>query len=209
MTRLLISALPRSEFRLRRRIWQHTGIQLIMVAVRGENTVITDAHSQESLAQAYIHAIAGHLGLACSIREFDYGIDLTLHQISVRTTDRKRYVESGMPLDVQVKSTTTAIIRGDCLAYDLNIENYDDLRTTRVCTPRILVVHVQPPARHERLTLSEDGLLIRGCCYWISLRGFPPTNNRSRIRIRIPVRQHFSQEGLREILRRIQTGDSP
>jgi hypothetical protein len=110
--------------------------------MNSEAALLTVEHSQESLARAYIHAIAGHAGLTCSFREFDYGIDLTLHQITVRTnpmTGRKRYVKSGMCVDVQVKSTGNAIVREDGVAYDLDVDAYDDLRIERTCaTPRIL-----------------------------------------------------------------------
>ena len=66
--------------------------------------MLTPEHQKESLARAYIHAVAGQLGMSCSMRDFDYGIDLTLHEVTTRTnpdTGRVRYVESGWPLDIQ------------------------------------------------------------------------------------------------------------
>jgi hypothetical protein len=146
------------------------------------------------------------VGLTCSLREFDYGIDLTLHQITVRThpaTGRRRYVESGMPLDVQVKSTTRAIVRGSEVAYDLDRDAYEDLRNVQVCTPRILVLHVQPKPEQERLAVTPRGLLIRGRCYWMSLKGFPGVPNASRVRIRIPVGHVLTADSLKGIMRRV------
>lgn len=42
---------------------------------------ITREHRQESLAMAYIHAVAGMCGLTWSTRNLDYGADITLHQV--------------------------------------------------------------------------------------------------------------------------------
>jgi hypothetical protein len=176
-----------------------------------EAALLTAGHSQESLTRAFIHAIAGHVGLTCSFREFDYGIDLALHQVTVRThptTGRKRYVESGMHLDVQVKSTTNAVVRDGEVAYDLDVHAYDDLRIEKTCTPRILVLHVQPRAKHERLTVAREGLTVRGRCYWISLRGFREVPNKYRVRIQIPATHVLTEDTLKEVIRRVSTGEA-
>lgn len=175
-----------------------------------EATLLTAGHSMESLTRAYLHALAGHAGLTCSFRDFDYGIDLTLHQVTVRTnrmTERKRYVESGMCMDVQVKSTTNAIVRDGEVVYDLDVDAYDGLRIEKTCAPRILVLHVQPKAECERLTVAQEGLIVRGRCYWMSLRGFPEVSNKSQIRVRIPVSRVLTEESLKEILRRVSEGE--
>ena len=155
--------------------------------------------------------MAGQVGLTCSLRDFDYGIDVTLHQVTVRTnpkTGRKRYVESGAALDVQVKSTTSAIVGDREVRYDLAVEAYDDLRDLRVSTPRILVLHVQPKDEHERLELSETGLTLGGTCYWLSLRGYPEVPNESTVRICVPRSNVLSEGSLREIVQRVSAGES-
>jgi hypothetical protein len=67
--------------------------------------VLIQTHRQEAVSRAYIHAIAARCGLGCSFRDFDYGIDLSVH--AIRRVGH-RYVESGFNLDIQAKSTTTA-----------------------------------------------------------------------------------------------------
>lgn len=69
--------------------------------------MLTRTHRQEAVSRAYIHAIAARAGLGCSFRDFDYGIDLSVHAIRYKN---RRYVESGFNLDIQAKSTTTAVI---------------------------------------------------------------------------------------------------
>ena len=194
---------------------RNNGTATAVVAVRLGSTkwvaaLLTPQHFQESLSRAYVHAIAGRTGLGCSVREFDYGIDLTLHQIVVRTdrtTGRKRHFESGAALDIQVKSTTNASVSDSAVRSDLDVNAYDDLRDMATSTPRILVLHVQPKAEHERVNLTDEGLLVRGCCYWTSLRGHPAVPNRSTVRICIPRINVLSEHSLREIMKRIGMGE--
>ena len=168
--------------------------------------MLTPSHSQESLARAYIHAIAGRVGLTCSFRDFDYGIDLTLHPVTVRTdpaTGKRRYIESGWPLDIQVKSSAKTIIRDDGIGYDLEMDAYNDLRNVEVSVPRILVLHVQPAVEGERLKLTDEGLILGGHCYWMSLYGQPAKRNRSRIRVHIPRTNLLSAASLADLMQRV------
>jgi hypothetical protein len=144
------------------------------------------------------------------MRDFDYGIDLTLHEVTVRTsprTGRKRYVESGWPLDVQIKSTVGVVDGAGEVPYDLDTESYNDLRDADVQSPRILVLHVQPTEERLRLEQTADGLWLRGCCRWICLRGWPSVSNVRSMRIRIPAVNIFCAEQLTEIMRRIKAGE--
>src|SRR5262249_39045418 len=56
--------------------------------------------------RAYIHAIAARCGLSCRFRDFDYGIDLTVHSTSRRG---QRYAESGFRLDREGAKARTAM----------------------------------------------------------------------------------------------------
>ncbi len=76
-------------------------------------------HRQEAVSRAYIHAIAARCGLGCSFRDFDYGIDLTVHTIRRKG---QRYVESGFNLDIQAKSTTTVAVTASHVPYDMEVK---------------------------------------------------------------------------------------
>ena len=71
------------------------------------------------------------------------------------STGKKRLVESGQTLDLQIKSTTIALPDREHVAYDLDVDGYDDLRDERVQTPRILVLHVQPGEETDRVHQSR------------------------------------------------------
>jgi hypothetical protein len=157
-----------------------------------------------------VQAVAGQVGMSCHVRDFDYGVDLTLHEVTVRTspqTGRKRYVESGWPLDIQIKSTADAVVANGTVRYDLDIDTYNDLRDPDVQSSRILVLHAQPAEEQSRLEQTADGLLLRGRCYWISLRGRPAVDNRRSTCIHIPGGNIFCAGQLNEIMRRVKSGE--
>jgi hypothetical protein len=144
--------------------------------------------------------------LNCSFREFDYGIDVTVHPIHRR---ENRYIETGFNLDIQAKSTFRATVMADEVLYDLEVKSYDDLRAIDVGTPRILVLLVQPENELEWTEMDEEALRLRRCAYWISLKGREPTSNTETVRVSIPRANRFSVEALQGIMERLRTGEEP
>jgi hypothetical protein len=165
--------------------------------------LLTIAHRQEALSRAYIQAVASKCGMNCSFREFDYGIDVTLHEITRRDD---RYVESGFKLDVQAKSSINAIFEEKFIKYDLEKKNYDDLRDPNVETPRILVLLALPQLEDDWAIFSEDSLILKRCAYWISLKGWEPSDNETTVRVSIPRSNCFHMAALNEIMGRTREG---
>jgi hypothetical protein len=162
--------------------------------------MLTLEHRQEALSWAYLEIIAARCGFSCSSPDFDYGMDVTIHDI---LQHEGRYVESGFKLDVQLKSTTTAILTPTHVLYDLAITAYNDLRVETHGLPRILVLLVLPSEENEWTAQSEDCVELRRCAYWASLRGMKATKNKRAIRISIPRINVFSIESLRSLMDRI------
>jgi hypothetical protein len=168
--------------------------------------VLIRTHRQESLSRAYIQAIASRCGLNCSFRDFDYGIDVTVHLIQRR---ENRYVESGFNLDIQAKSTFNATLNGTHVVYDMEAKTFNDLREPDVGTPRILVLLVQPEIENDWTGMTENELMLRRCAYWLSLKGREPTTNKETIRVSIPRTNLFSVEALQGIMTRLRNGEEP
>jgi hypothetical protein len=145
--------------------------------------VLIRSHRQEAVSRADIHAIAGRCGLACSFRDYDYGLDLTVHAIR---RNGRRYVEFGFKLDIQAKTSTSAVITPAQVLYDMEVKTYDDLREVVVGCPRILVLLIMPDEESAWTEQNEDHLLLRKCAYWMSLKGMGPTTNTATIRVTIP-----------------------
>jgi hypothetical protein len=142
--------------------------------------------------------------LTCSFRDFDYGIDLTLHDIRRRG---HRHMESGFKLDIQAKSTTTRNLTATEVVYDLDVKTFDDLRDPQVGCPRVLVLLVLPEDESGWTEQTEDHLLLRHAAYWLSLRGQGPTRNQKTVRVLLPRSQLFSVSALESLMGKVSRGE--
>jgi hypothetical protein len=172
--------------------------------MQGGCPLLTKNHRQEALARAYIQAIASRAGMNSSLRSFDYGIDVTLHDIWRRG---RRYHESGYKIDIQAKSTIAATLTVTAVQYDLEIKNYDDLRLAPAGSPRLLVVLVLPDKEAEWTTQTEEQLVIHRAAYWLSLVGRGPVSNSRMFRVVMPRENLFTVDALRGLIQRLRKGE--
>lgn len=162
--------------------------------------MLTKNHRQESLSRAYIQAIAARAGMSCSFRDFDYGIDVTVHGI---LQQGRRYAETGHNLDIQAKSTTAAAVTETTIQYDLDVKNYDDLRDPDVGCPRILILLILPDEETQWTEQTEDQFLLRRAAYWISLKGQEPSANNRTVRVVIPRQNLLTITALQTLMQRV------
>jgi hypothetical protein len=166
--------------------------------------MITTQHTQELISQAYIHAIAGIAGVNFhSTRVYDYGVDGTLHPVKVINSRR---IESGFPVDFQLKSSTSWEDNGTHITYDLEAKTYNDLvcRDSRAI-PLILILLCLPKDHKDWVCWDEECIVMKKMCYWAVLDG-EPTENKSSKRISIPKHQLFTPDTLKEILALVKSG---
>lgn len=162
--------------------------------------MITEPHIQESLSRAYIHAVAGCAGVNCLIdaRSFDYGIDGTFRPISIRGTRR---VETGFPLDFQLKCTLNWSFEGDDVAYSIKTKTYNDLVTRDPDGVGVVLVLLCIPAEKEGWAeFTEESLTLRRCCYFNLLSGHPEENENSTKKILIPRTNVLDATSLQSLL---------
>ena len=160
---------------------------------------------KEAFSRAYVAAVAAAAGYAVgSSRPDDKSIDLTIESRSTLGLVKAPI------LAVQLKSTAKRRTGGDEIVYELtNLRNYDDLRQPDVMVPRLLVVVYLPEDPEDWLEQDEERLSMRHCGYWLSLRGMPPTDNRSSVTLRLPRGQRFGVAELQEIMGRLDWGERP
>ena len=170
--------------------------------------MLTTNHRKEALSRSLVQAVAGRCGMICSHRDFDYGIDVTVHDVGSfpKPDGGNRYVESGFNIDIQAKCTSGATIEDDEVVYSLEVKNYHDLRATDVGTPRILVLMLVPDDDTQWLNLSEDQLIMRRCAYWLSLKGAVDITNTANIQIRIPRTNLFTADMLNDLMQKRKQG---
>ena len=161
---------------------------------------MTDEHRIEQLSRAYAQAVAAVCGCTYARPESDYGTDMTLHRIE-HVGGVFRPV--GRNLDIQLKSTTKAIITDDEVIHDLDARAYNILRHATHGAPLYLVLLVMPPDPAEWIGQNEERLELRRCAYWLSLRRAPAVPNTRSVRVRIPRQNQFTPAALTRIMEAI------
>lgn len=145
-------------------------------------------------------------GCTCARPETDYGSDLTLRQIE---RFGKVFRPAGRNLDIQLKSTTIAALTPTEVVYDLDVRTYDILRRATRRAPFYLVLLVLPAVPADWLGHSEDRLELRGCAYWLSLRGSAAVPNKASVRVTIPRQNQFTPAALARIMEAIDNEENP
>lgn len=158
----------------------------------------------EQFSKAYVKAIASVADCNVTWSDVDYdSVDGTLRRRTTATVIRSPI------LDAQLKATYRDCYNGNDVIYDLKLKNYDELRSTNIQVPRILIVVVLPDDLSQWTLHSENELLVRKCGYWKSLRGFPASQNQKTERVTIPRSQLLDVDGLDKIFQRLEQGQLP
>lgn len=160
---------------------------------------------QAEFSHAYVRAIAHAAGFF--VHEANRALDADGVDLTLLAKGAGGVVRSPR-LDVQLKSTAQPVDE-DPFPFDLEIKNYDELRSEDLQVPRILVVVVVPPDRAAWVHATEEELTLRRCGYWKSLRGADATENKTRVRVKIPRSACFHVAALQAIMDRVRVGDRP
>lgn len=167
-----------------------------------------DNDIKSELSYAYLHAVASMIG--ASVKEANRlddnkGIDAT---ITYRGPFDEQAIHPEIDLKIQLKATSQALTDlGTHLSFTLPKKNqYDDLRDTRLMTPRILVVMVLPEDKAEWLSESETELAIKKCAYWVSLRNAEESASASKT-VYLPKTQLFTPNAFQGICDKLAQGN--
>jgi hypothetical protein len=172
-------------------------------------TVRTTLH-QEALSDAALAAVVADAGLTMAKPQIDDdGVDWTI-AAGLSPAGGIRSPK----LDVQLKSTGVGTVPtgdGGTFAYDLEQKDYRRLILDDYQVPRVLVVMTQLPAGAQEAwtPVQHEGVTMRHCLYWMSLRGLPATTNDVSTRVHVPCAQRLDAAALEEIVDRIRQGGTP
>jgi len=174
----------------------------------GQNLMLTSLNVESELSYAYLHAVASHAGVICETvgrHSDDAGIDAVL-RVRGKLTEDSRLTD--FPVEVQLKATTATPARADGrLSYSLRVKNYNELRSTAIVAPRLLVVLFLPEEPIEWLVHTEESLIARKCAYWLSLRNAPASRNVSSQTVYIPESNQLSSENLLTLMTHFSKGE--
>lgn len=147
--------------------------------------MITQQHTQEAISLAFVHAVSGAAGVNCEVgRVFDYGLDGSFRPVIIRNNRR---VESGFPLDFQLKCSWNWSVTGDAINYQLRSKNYNDLVSREPQgVGALLIVMCIPKEQSLWVDITEDRLQLQKCSYFTILHGDPVANEDSTKMVTLP-----------------------
>ena len=156
------------------------------------------AHLIDELATAYVQAIAAKAGATIAVGR-DYGVDGVLKHIVKTETDD--YVESGHPVDFQLKGTTAAMDDGEVLKFDLKARNYSLIVTRSETETPCYLFLVRFGADSETwMTVEPERLIMNASGFWWKHTDARTTNINS-VRIEIPVANRLTSAAMEDMLR--------
>lgn len=166
---------------------------------------ITEQNSEEFLSVAYAYAVVAQSQMNISHALKDYGIDLTVSYVS--TLPNGKRVATGFDIHFQLKSTINSTLEEEHVVYDLEADTYNALSSWTGLSPCYLLLMRLPRNREDRLSIREDVMLLRDCCYWHYIKPDEKIQNTSSKRIRIPRVNQFTPEALARLMERLQNGE--
>ena len=166
--------------------------------------MLSSQNIEAELSYAYLHAIAAKGGFSCTYADRhldDAGVDATVREDGRRLDPASTLFS--FDIQIQLKATfQEPIEQNGNFSYSLSVKRYDRLRSTKIASPRYLVVLYLPKDAEEWLSHTEDGLLTKKCAYWVSLRNAPDSNNPSYQTVYIPRSQKLGISELTDLMTR-------
>lgn len=155
------------------------------------DTLLTSPDQEEALSRVYAQAVAARAGYITASPDLDRdGIDLRIHAGGAMRP----------ALDLQLKATVNLGEPKDgCFHFALKRRNYNLLRI-ETQTPRLLVVLDLPKDERQWMTITENELILKHRAYWLNLKGYEETVNRSSVTVRIPRENLFDVEALQTLM---------
>ena len=157
---------------------------------------MTETSIEEALSEVYVRALAASAGYTTSKPDFDRdSID-----ISVNAGGSMR-----PQVDIQLKASINFAARDGNISYFCPKRNYDQLRLPTQ-NPRILVLFQLPRNRQDWLAVNPDELILKHRAHWLSLKGYPPSENQKGCTVYVPLANRLDVAGLSDLLERARRG---
>ena len=156
------------------------------------------SHIIPDLQLAYVDAVVARAGYTCDhVRDSnDYGTDVL---ISDTMEEDGSFSDTGAPVRCQLKASINFEVKREFVACDLEVEAYNKL-----VNPRrgfiILIVFKLPRDEKQWLSVNDDCMSLRNCCYWDRIVG-EKSEKKNTKRVKIPRIQRFDPPAVAQILR--------
>lgn len=161
-----------------------------------------DENIDYDFAEQFQLAITKAIASSCHFMHTDgtkpdrHSIDLTL-STSYFNEDLGYTVEGRV--DLQLKTAINPIVTNNIIKYPLKIKNYNELIGKRRI-PKYLFVMIIPNDKKKWMHEFNNGIFFPYKYYWINLKSFPPSNNKTKVTINIPIHQELTRDSLMKML---------
>jgi hypothetical protein len=153
---------------------------------------------KEEFSYGYLKMIGAKSGLA--IENHSRSIDNQGIDIQIVYAGKIGNVHTPR-IDAQVKCTSQDIEKKDYINFSLDIKTYEKLRDRSVYVPIILIVVLVPKNLDEWIDIDNERTISKKCAYWISLTGFPKSDNQKSIIVETPKINLITPESLSHIIK--------
>ena len=111
-------------------------------------------------------------------------------------------------IDFQLKCTHAPNISNGIIKFSLKRKNYDDLRAENVIHPKYLAILIVPEQCGDWTEHLDTGLLLKGHCYWASIKAAPAVATQS-VTVNIPLSQSLTSKTVTDLLEAASRGVDP
>lgn len=160
-------------------------------------------HQKEQFNIAYVGTLAAQAGANSS----RYSVDNDSVDITFSGTGYSGLLYNPH-IDFQLKCTHVPRIISGAIKYSLKRKNYDDLRAVNVIHPKYLAILVVPEKCDDWTEHLETGLLLKGQCYWASIKS-APQKNAEHVTVDVPLSQSLTSKTVADLLLAASKGIDP
>lgn len=164
---------------------------------------MNDKLFEEDLSISYLRAVAAQAKVTFELRHRDEN-SIDVHLSKLTTTDEGNQFYA--LFNVQLKATYSDYTEtATTINYPLNVKNYNDLRRPS-SNSIILCLLILPKDCSNWISQTPKELCLKKCMYWISLKDFPETHNKTTVTIDIPKTNVVTVEALEKMIHDVANG---
>lgn len=160
--------------------------------------MLTRNQIEAELSLAYVQAVAAVETFAVDIPHIDSdSVDVV---ISGKGKIDSASLRHSPRIEVQLKASVNAHPNQNGeIPFDLTLKNYDELRADTML-PRLLILLALPQQQADWIIHQPDKLILQKCCYYLSLKGLPASENREYQRVYIPTANVLTPAALKTLM---------
>lgn len=171
---------------------------------------MTEEQQKEAVSKEFLRILAHVHGYKISEPTPDHGVDMIVCPVKVRVdpNGQRRFLDSQMRLDFQIKSTTSqgVIEEADTIKYDLEAKSFNDLVSRRIdflpLHLLLVVLSDNPPAC---VSIDPQQISVLGQAYWyLPEENEVATTNGSSKRITIPKANRLTADFVKSCYERLE-----